>query len=70
MEALIKLVAERAGIDEGAAKTAIEVVISQLKDRLPEPMAAQLEGLLSAGGGGGGGDAADALGGLGNKLGF
>ena len=66
MEALIKLVAERAGIDEAAAKKAIDVVIEQLKDRLPGPMADQVEGLLSGEGGGAG----DALGGLGKKLGF
>ena len=66
MEALIKMVAERAGIDEGAAKTAIDVVIEQLKDRLPGPMADQVEGLLS----GDGGNPADALGGLGKKIGF
>lgn len=67
MEALIKMVAERAGIDEGAAQKAIEVVIEQLKDKLPGPMGDQVEGLLSGDGGDG---AADVLGGLGNKLGL
>ncbi len=66
MEALIKMVAERAGIDEAAAKKAIEVVIDQLKDKLPGPMADQVEGLLSGEGGGAG----DVLGGLGKKIGF
>ena len=66
MEALIKMVAERAGIDEAAAKKAIEVVIDQLKDKLPGPMADQVEGLLSGEGGGAG----DALGELGKKIGF
>jgi uncharacterized protein (DUF2267 family) len=69
MEALIKMVAERAGIDEGQATQAVEVVIGQLKERLPEPIASQLEGLLD----GEGGDAPDlggALGGIGEKLGL
>jgi uncharacterized protein (DUF2267 family) len=69
MEALIKLVAERAGIDESQATKAVEVVIAQLKDRLPEPIAGQLEGLLD-GEGGDGPDLGEALGGIGKKLGL
>lgn len=74
MEALIKMVAERAGIDESQAAKAVEVVVGQLKDRLPEPMASQVEGLLGGDGDGdGGGDGPDlggAIGGIGKKLGL
>ncbi len=72
MEALIKMVAERAGIDESQAAKAVEVVVGQLKDRLPEPMAGQVEGLLG-GDGDGDGDGPDlggAIGGIGKKLGL
>ena len=67
MEALVKMIAEQTGIDERAAQQAVEIVIDQLKSRLPGPMAAQVEGLLSGDGGGGG---SDVLGGLGSKLGL
>ena len=69
MGALIKMVSERAGIDEGQASKAIEVVIGQLKDKLPEPIAGQIEGLLS-GEGGDAPDVGDALGGIGKKFGL
>lgn len=47
MEELIKLVVEKAGISSEQAQSSIETVMSFLKERLPEPMAAQLDGLLS-----------------------
>jgi len=71
MEALIKMVAERAGIDEDQAAKAVEVVVGQLKDKLPAPMAAQVEGLLGGDTEGGDGpDAGGALGGIGKKFGL
>jgi len=73
MEALIKMVAERAGIDEGQAAKAVEVIVGQLKDKLPEPIAGQVEGLLGGDGDGEGGGSADpggALGGIGKKFGL
>ncbi len=63
MEELIKMVAERAGIDGGQAKTAVELVVSQLKDKLPGPIGDQIESAL------GGGDGGGRLGGLGGALG-
>lgn len=69
MDELIKMVSERAGIDSTAARKAIEVVISQLKDKLPEPIAGQIEGLLS-GDGDGAPDPGGALGGIGKKFGL
>ena len=47
MEELIKLVSQRAGISEGQAKAAIETVVGFLKDKLPAPIAGQIDGLLS-----------------------
>lgn len=46
MDALIKLVAEKAGIDEKQAKTAVETVLAQLKEKGPGLFGDQLEGLL------------------------
>ena len=46
MDELIKLVSKRTGIDEGAAKQAVETVIGFLKDKLPAPIAAQIDGIL------------------------
>jgi hypothetical protein len=76
MEELIRQVAERTGISEAQAQTAVVTVLGFLKGRLPEPLAGHLDGLLvggvgAAGGavGGLGGAAGDLLGGLGGMLG-
>jgi hypothetical protein len=79
MEELVKQVAERTGISEAQAQTAVTTVLGFLKGRLPEPLAGQLDGLLggaagAAGGlagtaGGLAGTAGDVLGGLGGMLG-
>lgn len=63
MDELIRMVSERAGIPEDTARTAVQTVIGFLKERLPAPMAGQVDALLS---GSGGGDIAK---GLGNILG-
>jgi hypothetical protein len=60
MDEIVKLVQERTGIDEGQAKTAVETVVNFIKDRLPEPMKGQIDGLIGGAGG------ANPLGGLGN----
>ena len=76
MDELIKQVVERTGISESQAQTAVTTVLGFLKNRLPEPLAGQLDGLLggaagAAGGVAGGlaGTAGDVLGGLGGMLG-
>lgn len=63
MDEIVKLVAERAGISEDKARTAVETVVAQLRQRLPAPVAGQLDSVL-AGGGGNLGDMAKNLGGL------
>ena len=65
MEELIKQVAQRTGISEAQAQTAVTTVLGFLKGRLPEPLAGQLDGLLGGAAGAGG----DALGGLGGAAG-
>lgn len=47
MDQLIQKVQDRAGIDAGQARTAIDTVVGFLKDKLPGPVAGQIDGLLS-----------------------
>jgi uncharacterized protein (DUF2267 family) len=68
MDELIKLVADKVGITEAQAKQAVEIVLSFLKDRLPEPMAGQVDAVLE-GDLGGLGDLGDLAGGLGGLFG-
>jgi uncharacterized protein (DUF2267 family) len=62
MDELIKQVVQKAGVSEDQAKQAVETVLGFLKDKLPAPIASQIEGVLS------GGEMPD-LGDLGKKLG-
>jgi uncharacterized protein (DUF2267 family) len=62
MDELIKMVTEKAGISEDQARQAIEAVMGFLKDKLPGPIAGQVENVL------GGGEMPD-VGGLGKTLG-
>jgi hypothetical protein len=66
---IVKMVAEKAGIGETQAQIAVSVVTGMLKDKLPAPLAGQIDSLLGAGGndGGDGGlmdKAGDLLGGV------
>lgn len=47
MEQLISLVVEKTGLSEDAAQNAVDVVISFIKEKLPDPIAGQIDGLLS-----------------------
>ena len=74
MDELIRQVAERTGIGEDKARTAVETVVGFLKERLPAPIAGHLDGVLGGGAGAGGGgaladQAGDVLGGLGGMFG-
>ncbi len=62
MDELIKLVQEKTGISEQQARDAVQTVLGFVKERLPEPLGSQLEGLIGGGAAGG----SDPLGGLGN----
>lgn len=57
LDEIVGQVAQRAGIDQAQARTAVETVLGFLKQRLPAPLADQLDGVL--GGGDGGGQAQD-----------
>ena len=46
MDELVKKVAEKVGISEAQAKQAVEMVLGFLKDKLPEPIAGQLDAAL------------------------
>jgi uncharacterized protein (DUF2267 family) len=65
MDELIKMVSDKAGISTDQAKTAVSVVMDYLKDKLPEPMAGQVEGVLKGDTSG----LADLAGGLGGMFG-
>lgn len=47
MDEVIKIVAQKAGISEEQAKTAVTTVADFLKKKLPEPMAGHVDDLLS-----------------------
>ncbi|MBE0410224.1 MAG: DUF2267 domain-containing protein [Anaerolineales bacterium] len=49
MEELVKLVSKKAGIPEAQAKTAVETVIKFLKQKLPAPIAGQVDTILAGG---------------------
>ncbi|MDX6612514.1 MAG: hypothetical protein QOD75_1700 [Blastocatellia bacterium] len=56
MDELIKQVSDRTGISQDQARTAVTTVLGFLKDKLPAPIASQLDGLV--------GDSASAAGGV------
>lgn len=67
MDELIKLVSQKTGLSEEMARVAVETVANYLKDKLPAPIAGQIDSVLS--GGGMGGDMEDLARGLGGMLG-
>ncbi|MEA2204036.1 MAG: hypothetical protein QOE77_812 [Blastocatellia bacterium] len=58
MEELIKQVSQKTGISEDQARTAVSTVINFLKDKLPAPIAGQLDNFIG-GSAGAAGAAAD-----------
>jgi hypothetical protein len=65
MDDLIKLVMQKTGLSQEMAQTAVQTVLGYLKDRLPAPIAGQIDGLLGQGDEGTSpGDIARGLGGL------
>ena len=46
MDELVKLVSKKVGINEEQAKQAVETVVGFLKEKLPEPLAGQLDAAL------------------------
>lgn len=49
MDELVKLVSEKTGISEEMSATAVKTVIDYLKEKLPAPLAKQIDGVLEGG---------------------
>lgn len=64
MDELVKLVSKKTGIPEQTARVAVETVLNFLKQKLPAPLAAQIDALVK-----GGVQGDDVLKGLGDLLG-
>jgi hypothetical protein len=65
MDELIKRITEKTGISEDQARSAINTVAGFLKEKLPAPLAGQVDNVLSGTGGG----MADQLGDVAGKVG-
>ena len=63
MDELVKLVSQKTGISDAMAKQAVDIVLGFLKEKLPAPIAGQIDAVI------GGGDLAGGLGGLTKGLG-
>jgi hypothetical protein len=50
MDELVKLVSQKTGLSEEMAKTAVETVIGFLKEKLPAPIAGQIDSVLGGAG--------------------
>jgi|UniRef100_A0A7C4Q8R4 nucleoid DNA-binding protein len=50
MDELVNLVVQKTGIPEAAAKQAVEVVLGYLKEKLPVPIAGQIDTAVSGSG--------------------
>jgi len=64
VDELVRMVSERAGIPEDAARKAVNTVLDFLKDRLPEPIAGQLNSVLGGAKSEQGGDIGSTIGGI------
>ncbi len=64
MDELIKQVASKTGISEDQARKAVTTVLDFVKDRLPAPLAGQIDNVVSGEGGVG-----DAVGDIASKVG-
>ena len=65
MDELIKRITEKTGISEDQARSAVSTVAGFLKDKLPAPIAGQVDNVL----GGSGGGVTDTLSGAAAKVG-
>jgi len=64
MEELVKRITEKTGISEDQARSAINTVSGFLKEKLPAPIAGQIDNVLSGAGGDTLGNAASKIGGM------
>ncbi|MHB0857864.1 MAG: DUF2267 domain-containing protein [Anaerolineae bacterium] len=49
MDELIRMVSEKAGIGQDQARTAVSTVVGFLKDKLPAPIAGQIDAVIGGG---------------------
>ena len=47
MDEIVELVVKKTGISENQAEVAVKTVVDFLKDKLPEPLAGQVDGFLA-----------------------
>jgi uncharacterized protein (DUF2267 family) len=64
MDEIVKMVSEKTGLSEEMSKQAVEMVLDYLKDKLPAPIAGQIDNFLDGDGGGLADMAQKGLGGL------
>lgn len=64
MNEIIQRLIEKTGLPEDKAAAAVETVVGFLKEKLPSPVASQIDSLMGMGTG-----ATDQLGGMGARLG-
>ena len=69
MANIVQLVQEKTGISEEQAKMAVDTVVGYLKDKLPAPIASQVDSVLGADASGTLDQASSMLGGLGGMFG-
>jgi hypothetical protein len=55
VDELVQLVVKKTGLSQQMAETAVETVIGFLKNKLPAPIASQIDGVLGSSGGAKGG---------------
>lgn len=60
---LIKMVSQKTGLSEDKARSAAETVLNYVKEKLPQPVASQVDNVVNKGGGGMG-DVAGKVGGM------
>ncbi|HST29916.1 MAG TPA: hypothetical protein VLK27_03655 [Chthoniobacterales bacterium] len=53
MDELVNLVVQKTGISQDDARKAVEVIVGELKSRLPAPIASHVDAFLAGGMGGG-----------------
>ncbi len=49
MDELVKLVVNKTGLPEDKARVAVKTVVDYLKERLPAPLASQVDNVLNSG---------------------
>lgn len=63
MDELVNIIVKKTGISKDQAETAVKTVVDFIKQKLPAPIAAQVDGVLESGG------AQNLMKGLGNLMG-